>query len=324
MNKGKVYLRGGNFINRYRIDGILTTRSPIHIGSGGDTKRTGCIKPSQDGEPAEQVAISAVITDFQQKPYLPGSSIRGNLRHWLLQLFKSSVGSRNTHEIAYANEGKELDEQVEKWAKKKKMTSYSDQDKEIAFVKKEASLLERLFGTNLAATKVDFWDAYHIPASVPIQSSALPPEDQAPFWSSQRLTYVSQSVAIDPNTQTAMDKRLYHFELVPKGIKFGITISGKNLTSEELGLLLFALEGFNSSIFPVTLGSMIGRGFGQLDFELGDIYCLLSEDRDNWVKAVLNDDRAGFENLKKLPYDKKIQTIMDSKYAFLKLTGVGA
>ncbi len=60
------------FKNRWRIEGTLTTNSPLHIGSGSTTTR----KEIKN----EETEIAAVITDCKNKPYLPGTTLKGNLR----------------------------------------------------------------------------------------------------------------------------------------------------------------------------------------------------------------------------------------------------
>lgn len=59
-------------LRRMIIKGTLTTRSAFHIGSG-DIEHTDHHK--------ESIAVNVVAKDWQQQPYIPGSTLRGFLRH---------------------------------------------------------------------------------------------------------------------------------------------------------------------------------------------------------------------------------------------------
>ncbi|MBI5328188.1 MAG: hypothetical protein HZB80_07845 [Deltaproteobacteria bacterium] len=68
-----------SFKNRWRIEGMLTTISPLHIGSGDTTTRDKIL----DEKKKKKADIAAVATDHENKPYLPGSTLKGNLRAYL-------------------------------------------------------------------------------------------------------------------------------------------------------------------------------------------------------------------------------------------------
>jgi CRISPR/Cas system CSM-associated protein Csm3 (group 7 of RAMP superfamily) len=69
-----------SFNNRYKIEGILMTCGPLHIGNGATTKRPDCsYLLDDDNEPVE---ISAVATDADGRAYIPGTVLKGNLRAW--------------------------------------------------------------------------------------------------------------------------------------------------------------------------------------------------------------------------------------------------
>lgn len=62
---------------RTMIECVLVTDGPVHIGSGLSES-----KPRVKGEKSIS-DIAAVSKDSQQRPYLPGSAIKGNIRSWL-------------------------------------------------------------------------------------------------------------------------------------------------------------------------------------------------------------------------------------------------
>ena len=66
------------FKNRWRIDGLLTTQTALHIGSGELTQRHAIVDEKQ-----EPVEISAVAVDHEKRAYIPGKTLKGNLRAWL-------------------------------------------------------------------------------------------------------------------------------------------------------------------------------------------------------------------------------------------------
>lgn len=67
-----------NRISRFRIDGMLTTQSPLHIGSGEE--RVHNIK-------GEEVKVKEVIRDSDDLPHIPGSTIKGLLRQRAEEIF---------------------------------------------------------------------------------------------------------------------------------------------------------------------------------------------------------------------------------------------
>src|SRR5690606_4741622 len=92
-----------NFLNRYRITGTLKTLSPLHIGTGeesedlyGEDERKRLMK-----RVGKLPAVSTVMRDHRGKPLIPGSSLRGVLRHWLLDVLRG-VGSRWAETRDYA------------------------------------------------------------------------------------------------------------------------------------------------------------------------------------------------------------------------------
>ena len=72
-------------MNRFRIVGRLVTETPLHVGNGAVTQRGDGKTPAwpwndKKKRPAE---ISAVATDANGSAYIPGSTLKGNIRSWL-------------------------------------------------------------------------------------------------------------------------------------------------------------------------------------------------------------------------------------------------
>lgn len=292
-------LKGDTFLNRYRITGTLTTVSPLHIGTGEE--RTMVFQNEEEEEKIKQKvgkipSISTIITDHRGKPLIPGSTLRGVLRNWMLTILEG-IGKEWAKERSY-DEMKHL---LEK-----------DQNEQIQQVKENFSLLELIFGTSLNSGKVEVWDA------ICRTNDIQPMDDKLLGWDGSRLTYVDTSVAIDPARGTAMDKLLYKADIVPPGVEFELNLAGQNLSDEELGLLLLALEGFNSQIFPIQVGARGGRGYGRMEFKMEAIYRLEQDGVKEWIKNTLHAEGAdtmlaGYFGLPKLTEAEQKQKIKDVK-----------
>jgi CRISPR/Cas system CSM-associated protein Csm3 (group 7 of RAMP superfamily) len=289
-------LKGDAFSNRYRITGTLTTLSPLHIGTG-EERPMEFSSEDERNKFMEKVGkipnISTIITDHRGKPLVPGSSLRGVLRNWLLTVLEG-IGIKWAVDRDYA----ELLEE--------------DQIVQIQQAQNDFSYLELLFGTPVNAGKVEVWDATccigHLEAM----------NDRLLGWDSRRLTYVDTSVAIDPARGTAKNKLLYKADVVPPGVTFELNLAAQNLSDEELGLVLLALEGFNSEIYPIQVGARGGRGYGRMEFKMGAIYRLEQDGVKEWIRNTLHAEstdtaHAGYFGLPKLTEAEQEQKIKDVK-----------
>lgn len=290
-------LKGDAFLNRYRITGTLTTVAPLHIGTGESRPL-----PRAEGETVE---VSTIITDHRGKPLITGSTLRGVLRNWLLMVLEG-VGEEWAKERDYTGDGEGL--------------MGLDQAQQIQCVKNTFSRLELLFGTPLNAGKVEVWDATCSTGDLQAMG------DKLLGWDDNRLTYVDTSVAIDPARGTAKEKLLYKADVVPPGVTFELNLVAQNLSDEELGLVLLALEGFNSQIYPIQVGARGGRGYGRQEFKMGTIYRLDREGVKKWLKETLqtvgtDTAPAGYFGLPKLTDAEQTQMIKGVKDQLAKALG---
>ncbi len=268
--------KGDEFVNRYRLEGELCAITPTHIGTGG-TRPEKRSKSKEDNQEQETQEIAVIARDFRGLPYLPGSALRGVVRHYLLQIFRS-FKNRLADDPNFENEEfRQLDQQ-----------------EQILYGKNKASLLEQLFGTPFWESKVEFWDA-------PVLNRVeAPPDFIEKGWNENGQSYVVRSVAINPETGAAEADKLYAFEVAPPGMRYHMNMVSQNLTSEEFGFLLFGLHGFNSEIFQMTIGAMAGRGFGRMHFELKNIYRVERADLKNWITLAAASNHAGYKSLPKV------------------------
>ncbi|NOY54351.1 MAG: hypothetical protein GXP58_12180 [Deltaproteobacteria bacterium] len=220
-----------SFPVRWKITGTLTTDSPLHIGDGDTTERDALTKENENGK-KEKIDISSVITDYEDRACIPGSTLKGDLRAWLKR----------------------------RWANGKLDELLGSEDTK----KKDA-----------VGGKAEFHYAY-------IKDVKL--TNPPPYWDAVRHTGAAASVAIDRVTRTASAKKLRHYEFVPPGVPFTVTITGSGLDEEEVGILLHALEGFNDPDDPVTLGASTGDGWGRLSWKLGKVRRATGEAVREWIK----------------------------------------
>jgi CRISPR/Cas system CSM-associated protein Csm3 (group 7 of RAMP superfamily) len=296
--KSDKLLKGEGFTNRYRITGKLKTLSPLHIGTGVEDDNF----PFSDSEKKKYTekmgkvpSVSTIMRDHRGKPLLPGSSLRGVIRHWLLHI----LGGFNAEWADTRDYQKDWED--------------LDQDAVITKIQAEFSWLELLFGTPLHAGKLEVWDATCLTPSLSISDPLL-------NWNEDRLTYVDTSVAIDPTRGTALNKLLYKTEIVPPGVEFDLNLAGQNLSDIELGMVLLALQGFNSEIYPIRIGARGGRGYGRVQFIPGPIYRLDKENLGQWLTDTLNQygsgdkgANAGYYNLPKLSAENQANLIQRVK-----------
>jgi CRISPR type III-B/RAMP module RAMP protein Cmr6 len=257
-------LKGDPFLNRYRFTGTLTTCSPLHIGTGAALDPE-VAKKHKKGDAEKLPEISAVIKDYRGKPLIPGSALRGVMRHWLFSILLAGFG--------------------DEWAFLRKYQDASlaslSQKEQIEAVRQDFSWLELLFGTPYHEGKIEVWDACCKTGSIPSNDSLL-------GWNKDALTYIDTSVAINPATGTALEDLLYNVEVVPPGVEFAFNLAGQNLADEEIGLVMLALQGFNSRIYPIRVGARTGRGYGRLAFSAGPVYGLKKENLKQWVAHTMN------------------------------------
>jgi CRISPR-associated RAMP protein (TIGR02581 family) len=76
-------------------------------------------------------------------------------------------------------------------------------------------------------------------------------------------------VAIDRDTETAADGKLYDFQVVPAGTPFEFRAVVENAEDWELGLLMIGLHQFENEMIP--LGGGRSRGLGVVKLQLDEM-----------------------------------------------------
>jgi CRISPR/Cas system CSM-associated protein Csm3 (group 7 of RAMP superfamily) len=233
------------FTARWRIQGLLTTEAPLHIGSGGTVARPELQRKTQ-AETPESVQVSAVATDHAGRAYIPGTTLKGDLLAWAEQ-----------HGL--------------------------DAELKDVFGWYDPETREGRGGCG------EFWDAH---ASAGVSVTPAPP-----YWSPERLTGVSASVALSRDRRTASDKKLFHQEYVPAGVPFKATISG-SFDEGQVKALLTLLE-----IPGLALGAATGNGWGRVSWTLSNLHRLDVEGVRAWLAQPRS---AGYAALRELPYEMRL------------------
>ncbi|MBG1271222.1 type III CRISPR-associated RAMP protein Csx7 [Nostoc sp. WHI] len=222
------------FKNRLEITGVLTTITALRISVGRSTEPIGTDLP--------------VIKDALGQPLIPGSSFKGAMRSRLesfLRGIDSSFAEDPTDFTSSAknNYVKDLKEQ------------HKDNDLDLTRELIEMTdLISRLFGSPWIASKFQVRDLTVVPDT----------------WFGQYQE--RDGVAIDRDTETAADRKLYDFQVVPAGTQFEFRAVVENAEEWELGLFMIGLHQFETEQIP--LGGGRSRGLGVVKLEINKMYWL--------------------------------------------------
>ena len=173
------------FQSRLILKGEIETLTAIRIGAGRSTSPISSDLP--------------VVRDSTDRPYIPGSSFKGVLRSYIESILRSIVNKKHvvcnpTNNDEQCITSKEMDDLREE----RRQQNWNDQrfSREIL---NETCWICQLFGSSWYASKLQIRDLYVQPA----------------LWFEQFQQ--RDGVAIDRDTETASEGKLYDFEVVPEG-----------------------------------------------------------------------------------------------------------
>jgi len=230
------------FHNRVVIEATLVAATPIFIGARGDSFKPGEVN-------------GACVKDAYDRPYIPGSSLKGVLRAFLssVPLEQSSdsedkidddgkkVIRKNTSDFL-SKDKRDEEVRIAKKNDKEKYQGKKDDEILAELILEASSLVERLFGSPIMAGKVKIADA-------------LPIEDHV-------AKEVRNGVAIDRDTRTAQGGMLFDTEVVPAGTAFSFNASAENLQPAEADLFSKLIEYFADG--NITVGGRSRAGLGKV------------------------------------------------------------
>ncbi|MEH2365874.1 type III CRISPR-associated RAMP protein Csx7 [Nostoc sp.] len=214
------------FKNRLEITGKLSTVTALRISAGRSTEPIGADLP--------------VIKDSLEQPLIPGSSFKGALRS-RLESFLRGI------DISLAEDPASFTSPTRNQIIKKLKEDYQDDAILTDKLLNQTDLISRLFGSPWIASKFQVQDL-----TVVVDT----------FGQYQER----DGVAIDRDTETAAEGKLYDFQVVPSGTNFKLKIVVENAETWELGLLMIGLHQFESEQIP--LGGGRSRGLGVVSLKI--------------------------------------------------------
>jgi CRISPR-associated RAMP protein (TIGR02581 family) len=218
------------FEGRLRIEGVLVTRTALHIGAGGSGDALGTDSP--------------VVRTAAGLPYIPGSSLKGVLRSAAEALLRGGPFQAARERFwacdILAGRADDLCVSHDRIEALRKEHAAGRPLAEAVWA--ESCGICRLFGSLALASRVRFAD--------------LPVRGEAPF------TELRNGVGIDRNRELAAPRVLYDFEAVPPETPFELHVTVDNPTDEEVGLLLYLFQQMDAG--HLTLGGKTSRGLGRV------------------------------------------------------------
>lgn len=232
------------FKNRLEITGTLWTVTALRISAGRSTEPIGSDLP--------------VIKDALGRPLIPGASFKGALRS-RLESFLRGIDSSLAEDPANFTSS----------TKNNQVKAFKEQHKDDDLALTQALIgitdeVSRLFGSPWIASKFQVRDL-----------TILKPDEN---WFGQYQE--RDGVAIDRDTETAADGKLYDFQVVPAGTPFEFKAVVENAEPWELGLLMIGLHQFETEQIP--LGGGRSRGLGVVKLEI---------DQMNWIDVNNNPEK---------------------------------
>jgi CRISPR-associated RAMP protein (TIGR02581 family) len=222
------------FESRLRLEGVLTTRTALHIGAGGSGDSLGTDAP--------------VVRTAAGLPYIPGSSLKGVLRSAAEALFRGGPGQEAQKDlwscdpIAGGTEACVSHDKAKTIAEPFIQEAGTDRRKIAEAYWNESCAVCRLFGSQVLASRVRFADL--------------------PLCGDLALFELRNGVGIDRDKELAANGVLYDFEAVPPETRFDLRVTVDNPTDEEVGLLLYLFEELSAG--NLTLGGKTSRGLGRV------------------------------------------------------------
>jgi CRISPR-associated RAMP protein (TIGR02581 family) len=217
------------FKNRLEITGKLTTITALRISAGRSTEPIGTDLP--------------VIKDALGQPLIPGSSFKGALRSRLESFLRGIDSSFAEYPADFTTSDRN------KYVKDLKDT-YKDNDLELTEKLLDMTdLISHLFGSPWMASKFQ------------VRDLTVKPDT----WFGQYQE--RDGVAIDRDTETAADGKLYDFQVVPASTEFQFHAIIENAEEWELGLLMIGLHQFETQQIPLGGGRSRGLGVVKLNID---------------------------------------------------------
>jgi CRISPR-associated RAMP protein (TIGR02581 family) len=260
--------------SRLETSGWLTAQTALRIGAGRSTAVVGTDLP--------------VVRDAEGKPYIPGSSFKGVLRSRLEGFVRAACDDRRVVCIPTENAEWCITE-AEMGTKKEGLAELVRQGKLKAneydvrlteWIKQKSCLLCLTWGSPWLASKVLVRDLL---------------VDEA-LWFGQ--FQIRDGVAIDRDTETASEGKLYDYEVVPSGTRFHFKLILENGRPWQWGMIFCGLKAFETGNVPIGGSKSRGLGWVKLQLDERRLFSLdIKESSARLEKLFGFLDGAGFEEI---------------------------
>ncbi len=242
-------MSGVSFQPRWWIEAVLVLQSPLVIRTGEAEER-----PAREGEDAEPGTVAQVERDVRGQPYIPGTSLKGAIRAWAVRRLPSAA---DRIEALFGHDPRRIGEDQE--------AGGGDESRQ-----------QGLGG------RAEFHDAFL--ADVSDKEACHRPDHEGEEAPEKPKLPEAGSTAIDRRTGTAARQKLRFTELVPKGRRFRLVVTGDGLEARDVGLLLAAFDAFGRG--EITLGGDVGSGKGRARIDDVSLRRLDATDVAKWLQAM--------------------------------------
>ncbi len=232
------------FEKKYVFNGKLVLKTGLHIGGGQTVFST---------------SDSPVIRTSDGKPFIPGSSFKGAFRSTVEKLAPLtgvwSCGLSDMPVKVGAEEKQCIGAQgsaQDKFNKARSDANWTDQQL-VAKITPELCDTCKLFGSPFTASKINFSDLYT--------------EDET-----DGVIQIRDGVAIDRDSERAVENLLYNYEVVAPELTFNLEITLDDPTEVDLQLTCLGLSEFLSGLGYI--GANRSRGLGRCEVQEFAIYRL--------------------------------------------------
>ena len=269
------------FKNRLEVTGTLTTVTALRISVGRSSEPIGSDLP--------------VIKDAFGRPLIPGSSFKGALRSRLesfLRAINPDFAANPAIEAEWSIPSRTIENERNEVIKEGIDKLKEDTEKELEGDPQKAIRQDKLLTEKILA-KTDLisllFGSPWLASKFQVRDLTVLPE----YWFGQYQE--RDGVAIDRDTETAADGKLYDFQVVPAGTPFYFKAVVENAKEWELGLLMIGLHQFETEQIP--LGGGRSRGLGVVCLKIQEMRWVDVEDNPQFLlqylqKLVMGDETA--------------------------------
>lgn len=220
--------------NRLTVSGLLEAETALRVGAGRD------IEVMSNDLP--------VLRDARGRPIIPGASLKGAFRARLealvraVRLDQARDLNQIEAQVQLLTRWRSENPQLQELRRQRKVVELDQRYAQEAV--RISTLIDLTFGAPWLAGRVFFRDA--------LVDDTL--------WFGQYE--VRNGVAIDRDTETVSESKLYDYEVVPVGTRFCFSLTAENLNDWQLGMLLLGLEPWKRG--EVQIGGFRSRGLGHV------------------------------------------------------------